>query len=551
MKAIASLPQLRIATAVFWLFLLFYVFSLQPSLSWGDGARLQREVISGGSFILTDLVDVEFADDPFPFARLGVAAWDHPLYIVLGHSLVQAGSWLAPGLDSLWLINLVSAFFAAAGLSVFFMLADSETGSRPAALLATIGLGLAHTYWWHATTPEVYSLHLFLLLFLIRTGLQWVETPTPRRFYLACLLFGLAIANHLMIFLMAPVLLVVLGWERKALAPLLKMPWRSYVIGLGALMLGASITLIQTLRLLRTFSASDLIGPILGSTFFQNLATIPLWLSVLLYIGYLAFQFAILGLPMGLMGLKRAHRQVGVFGKLVLVGFVVHALFGISYRVTDQFAFHLTSYVFFAFAIAFGLAHLLDQIDRKAVKIGLATFAVLTLLMPYTLTRLPAMLQSVGLDPAVIGVPQVGTGVRDGLDFYLNPNKRGDYGARTFGEQTLATLPPNSVIVAEWYADTDEYLILTYLQEAEGLRPDVQLLGWPFEDPFLFDSVLVEAVVADTLGQRPIFLASLDRLFYAAETLTETYCVFEAHNLYQIVDRSHDQAQTADCIDLD
>ncbi|HEC22737.1 MAG TPA: hypothetical protein ENI95_07455, partial [Chloroflexi bacterium] len=78
----------RVSLILFALVLGFYLYTLQPSLSWGDGTRLQREVITGESFILAELVDVQFAPDPFPFAKLGVAAWDHPLYVILGHSLV-------------------------------------------------------------------------------------------------------------------------------------------------------------------------------------------------------------------------------------------------------------------------------------------------------------------------------------------------------------------------------------------------------------------------------------------------------------------------------
>ena len=77
-----------IAFLLFLAVLGFYLLTMQPSLAWGDGMRLQREVITAESFILAEIVDVEFPPDPFPFARLGVAAWDHPLYVMLGHGLV-------------------------------------------------------------------------------------------------------------------------------------------------------------------------------------------------------------------------------------------------------------------------------------------------------------------------------------------------------------------------------------------------------------------------------------------------------------------------------
>lgn len=105
--------------------LAFYAYTLLPSLSWGDGTRLQREVISGESYILTEMVEVEFAHDPYPFAKVGVAAWDHPLYIVLGQFLVRA----FPKIDSLWLVNLISAVFGAASLVVFFQILFHQLNS--------------------------------------------------------------------------------------------------------------------------------------------------------------------------------------------------------------------------------------------------------------------------------------------------------------------------------------------------------------------------------------------------------------------------------------
>ena len=77
------------AALLFISFLGFYLYTLQPSLAWGDGAKLQIEALTGQSFILADLPDDFFRRDTLPFARLGVAAWDHPLYVMLGYTLVQ------------------------------------------------------------------------------------------------------------------------------------------------------------------------------------------------------------------------------------------------------------------------------------------------------------------------------------------------------------------------------------------------------------------------------------------------------------------------------
>jgi len=61
----------------------FYFYSLLPSLAWGDGTKLQSEAISGESFVLAEMPPDEFIPDPFIFSKVGVAALEHPLYIIL------------------------------------------------------------------------------------------------------------------------------------------------------------------------------------------------------------------------------------------------------------------------------------------------------------------------------------------------------------------------------------------------------------------------------------------------------------------------------------
>jgi hypothetical protein len=79
-------PKKLTAIFVFVLTISFYIYTLLPSLAWGDGVKLQSEAISGESFVLAEMTGDEFTPDPFIFSRVGVAAWDHPLYIVLGHA---------------------------------------------------------------------------------------------------------------------------------------------------------------------------------------------------------------------------------------------------------------------------------------------------------------------------------------------------------------------------------------------------------------------------------------------------------------------------------
>jgi hypothetical protein len=123
---------LLVAALTFLLVLGFYFYTLQPSLAWGDGMKVQLETIKGESFIQSFLPDNLFADDPFPFAKVGVAAWDHPLYVVIGHTLVR----LAPNIHSPYMANTIFAVFGTAAIIVLFLLSFAYTQFYTASLLA-------------------------------------------------------------------------------------------------------------------------------------------------------------------------------------------------------------------------------------------------------------------------------------------------------------------------------------------------------------------------------------------------------------------------------
>ncbi len=523
--------------AVFALAAAFYFYTLQPSLAWGDGIRLQREAITGQSFILAELVKANFAPDPFPFARLGVAAWDHPLYIIIGHTLVRA----LPVVNSLWLVNSLSALFGAAAVATLFTLCRAHTGSALASLAAALLLAVSHTFWFHAATPEVYTLHAFLLLLSLYLFDHFWRTDRPWALTAGSLVLGLAVANHLLAALALPVV-AALSWpalRRRAAAPAL------------AFLLGLSPYLIQFARMLRTFPLAQVMGPAVGDTFLRTLlhTTPAQWAhSVFSYAVFLFLQFGPVGLALGGWGWWQGRRAYPALWRTAAALYVVYTAFGIAYRVSDQFAFFLSSYLFWAMAIGMGAGQLLANLSRYRRALLLAALAGSIVGLPIVYAALPPLAHAAGLGDDALGIPRVGTGVRDGLAYYVNPNKRGDNNAYRFGHGTLAALPPNAEVLAEWYTDTDEYFVFRYFATVEGMRPDVELVGWPLEDINTFDSGLALAKVAADLPRRPVYLASLSEKFYAASTLERLYCVVSEGALYRVYPRPSGQTclQTVD-----
>jgi hypothetical protein len=531
------------AVLLFLAVLAFYTITLQPSLAWGDGIRLQREVVTAESFILAEMVEptlsdaerVDFADDPLPFARLGVAAWDHPLYVMLGHSLLQA----LPGVYNLWLVNFLSALFGAGAISLLFLLCARHTKSNSASLLAALALAVSHTFWWHAVTPEVYTLFAFLLLLAI----YWFDTYEENGHFItlfaSAFALGLGIANHLLAGLAIPALILYLLLARKRLHDFpLKLRQLFWLI--VAFLLGLSPYLLQFLRLLRTFTLPEVIGTAAGITFLQGSTALSMLLlgqSIVSYLIFLFYQFLLVGVLLGIYGWLAGRQPYPALWNKAAAFYLVYLAFGLLYRVSDQFAFFLGAHIFWAMAIGMGIAQLESKVWPDRRRLLAASLALPLLLMPLFYDAAPDLLRRAGITEEVFGVPQVGSGVRDGLAYYVNPNKRGDVTADAFGLQVLNNLPPETVVLAEWYTDTDEYFVLRYFMVVDGLRPDVTLVTWTTQDPFTFDSDQALQVVAEELPQRPVYLASLSETFYDAPTLLAEYCIVSEDLLYRVYPR--------------
>ncbi len=519
------------ALLVFVVTLSFYGYTLLPSLAWGDGVKLQSEAISGESFVLAEMDPAEFSPDTFPFSKVGVAAWDHPLYIVLGHVLVKSFASVEP----LWLVNFLSALFGAATVTLVFLLSHRFTGSIFASCFASLSLAVAHTFWWHASTPEVYTLFVFLLLASFYFFDQFEKQQKLFLLVYSAFFLGLAASTHVMAFLAFPAVgIYFLIYKRQGLTPRLT---GKYVFPMIGFLGGFSLYLLQFARMSANFPLREIMGPVVGSTFLSRLGTFsPVLLgeSVLSYLFFLTVQFGPVGLVLGGLGMWKAFADKNRSFQKIVPFFIVFVMFGIFYRVTDQFTFFIPSYIFWALLMGIGLDYALSLLPGKVRFLPPILLGSVLLATPFFYTALPALAEKNGLDDASIGIPAIGVGVRNGLAYYLNPNKRGDDSAFKFGSQAISQVAPNSLVIAEWYTDTDEYFILRYFTKIDRLRPDVNVVGWPTEDPFSFDSRLPLDLIETSFPARPVYLASLSEKFYAASQILEAYCVTPENDLYRI-----------------
>ncbi|MEE2830540.1 MAG: DUF2723 domain-containing protein, partial [Myxococcota bacterium] len=203
--------------------LAFYFFSVDSSPFWGDSASFASHLDTS----------------PKPFAR---SYW---LYKSLGRLLVFFGA--EPALAA----NLASAIFGAASVGTVWAVVQRLTGKAFAATGAAASLAVAHTFWFHSSVAEVYSLHALFELLLIYFALG--ASRRARDAMALGFVAGLALNHHRLIYFSLAALLPFLALELRGRAQ--RAAW-------GRLALGLCLGALPWLALCLRFPPSALEPPV-------------------------------------------------------------------------------------------------------------------------------------------------------------------------------------------------------------------------------------------------------------------------------------------------
>jgi Protein O-mannosyl-transferase TMEM260-like len=513
--------------------LAFYMWTLSPSVGWADALRLQLDAALGGStyWFLED-VDRTLGDG-WPFQFLGVGAWDHPLYVILAQLFVAL-----PVANLAWRVNLLSAVTAAVAVAALFLVGVKMTGDRRAASLAAAALAVSHTFWFQAVTAEVYALHALFMLVLIGFVMYGPDDASLRVRFAIAVIVGLATANHVL-FLLAAATALACSPRRSSCRP----GGRELAVLAGGFLLGLAPWWIQFLRMWRVTGLLSTVQTVTGLPVLAD----RLWIDSLVtglmnfvgYVGWLIYQFTPFGVAVGIWGFVDLRRRSPAAFRLLLALFAVHVTFSANYQVADRYTFHVFSYVVFALAMAAGFSRLLAAMDTTAIggrelrvaAVAATAAAVVSPIAIYAVV--PRTLRAAGFDEAAVGIPSVGTGGRDRIGYFLNPNHRGDDSAERFGRNTLAALARDALVLAPKESDQETYLVLRYFQLVEQRRSDVEL------DLILWaPSRSVPAAILDRVRIaapcRPLYFASLNPRSYPLDAVGKTFTATPEGGLYRI-----------------
>jgi|GEM_PF-796198 len=475
--------------------LAFYVATLAPTLLWGDDAELQRIVQTG---------------EPRTLGQSSAAS--HLLWLALARRFVAATTWLP--LDPAGRTNLVAALCAAAALPLVFLAAlelaaagagEAEAGAHVAlfvppgatiaGLAAAVALGLSHTFWLLAVRPDAYTLQMALLAAAVWLVLRWRRTAHPTALLGAAACTAAALLNHPMILASVP----ALAWL--ALSPGGAAPRRlvpAAAIAGAATLAGLAVAVAAGVPLAALVATLARFRPQLASP--RDVLAVP---------AYLLYQFP----PALVLALPGAWR-LWQMRRAILAGLVIlyagNAVLPLTFYVRDRFLFFLPSYLPVALLIGLGAAELAERgltlrrvsapatepiarctlgpkprppgVEVGCKESGGADTTGQTAGRPRARRLLLAALLAAPLAVYPLAAATAGAAAtrlaparrlpeRDPVAFYLLPPKAGYFGARHYATQAMQMLAPGAAVVADWLL----YQPLRYLQQVEGVRPDVEL----------------------------------------------------------------------------
>lgn len=419
---------------VFFVSLLVYLLTLAPTVTGEDSGELVAAA-----------------------ATLGIP---HPPGYPLWCIVAYVFTWFPVG-DVAWRVNLASAVMAAAacGLTVPLL---ARLGVRPLlGAAAALLMAFSSALWSQSVIAEVYALALLTLVGIIYTLVLWRDSRDDRMLYLAGLLCGLSVGVHNTVLLMSPLLLAWLAWvgRRDLLQP------RRLLATLAATGLGLAVHLYLPLRA-KAQPAMNWGNPDNWERFWahvtraqyppvlQNRTVGDFLEQVRATLGFLLAQWpapvtvlVVAVAVVGMVALWRRDRFLALwFGSLLAVltlGFVLI----LNYR-GEQESLHVAK-VFF-----------------------IPAWYVLVLLAAQGLEFLAGGSQGEAVPTARRLVPALAlVAVVVSMAFtWRSTTMSGNNVARRYGEDLLATVPPQSILFTS--ADYETFPV-AYLQIVEKKRVDV------------------------------------------------------------------------------
>lgn len=407
--------------------------------------------------------------------KLGISHGSgYPLYMLLG----KLFSLLPFGGTAAFRLNLSSAFFGVTATLVCYALARTLQAPRPAAWIAALSLAVSIGLWSRAVEAEVYTLHVTLIGALLLCALN-IHCFT-KKFKLGILefgiwefsafLFGLSLTNHLTTALLTPALALSLLLSTLRVRPhlvilpsLLPSVLR-LLLPAFCFLLGLSLYLYLPIRWPAVNNGEpmtwELFQYFLTGRAAQGALRLDAWytdLSRYAIVGRkILDQFGWVGVVTALIGFGSLLRQRPAAALITFSAWAAFIFFGLSFYVPDPdyASFLLPAHLVQAVWIAVGIT----TIAKNTVRLTRSAHCSLFIVYCSFFILLPATLIPLNL-------PRV--------------DQSSNWRAYRLGQYILSQpLKSGAAILA----DSQLIAPLYYLQVAEGIRPDLDIMVLPAED---------------------------------------------------------------------
>jgi len=381
---------------------------------------------------------------------LGIAhPTGYPLYVLLGRlfALLPLGSVA-------WRVNLTSVVFSCASLLTLYLALRRVAVGPPVALLSALALAFSPLLWSQSVVAEVYALNL---LFVAGVWALLIGLPGGagrRRLWALSFLLGLSLTNHLTMVLLLPAvgLALLLAFRAEPVEGAgRRVGWRGWAVAAALFLAGLLVYAYIPLRWPalhdgRWMGAREFLSYVTGRQFGgalqMDLLRDPTRYGIVGRVLLEPFGWA--GVVLAAVGLEWLVATRRPLALVSLLAFLPYCLYGLVYLVPDISVFLLPAHFMLAFWMGNGVEALLRLVGRRwrvLSRLSLALFALLPLSNVWL--NLPAVDQS------------------------------GRVGAEEWGRYVLGLpLAPNGAVLA----DGEKFAPLYYLQQVEGLRPDLDLV---------------------------------------------------------------------------
>ncbi|NKQ35817.1 MAG: DUF2723 domain-containing protein, partial [Chloroflexi bacterium] len=544
---VVNLVESRLIFAAGW-----WLVVLLVAAAW---ARPSRWRWLGVPFVWTAVAPIYFLTmsravgraDTFEFQviipKLGIVhPTGYPLYLLWGKLFT-----FLPFGSVAWRINAGTAVFALLALTILYLLLYRLTVNPVTAVLGAVVTGLTVTLWSQAIVAEVYALHaliVVLALFLLaeigdwRLEIRdwWLEIGDARVSHISYLrklpsapsaplrftqtqlaialafVLGLGMSNHVTtIFLIPPALLTLFfAWRqtKKMLVEdyymqfgdysLLNAGWRFYLKLAAAFALPLLLYAYLPLRWQavngEAMGLARFVAWVIGGRF-QGALQLTAWLQDMTryeIIGRLLlenwgwFNLALLGF--GFLYLLRRNWRTAVTLLFVWLGYIFYAL---NYYVPDLGVFIIPAHLMMGIWWAVGAAGVLEigRLEIGRLEIGnWRTCPEPVEGLGITPTNLQSLISNLLILPVLLLT----------INHWSTIDQSGDDGLLGWGTAVFnQPLAASAAILA----DSEKIAPLYYLQQAEGVRPDLEIMVLP-------DEAAYRAELDARLAQgQPVYLA--------------------------------------------